>query len=279
MEGKTVLLVAEFSFYSDLSVNDQFLEVLFLAHHLSLGKPKRVVLVLPYMPYGRQLKDTRNDLPGPLVAVGRFCQSIGIDQVITAEFHESGFSESRFVESDCELIGGMALTSICLDAVWKDVLQSYFSPDEQKNLFFLSPDKGGTERAKRVAVELFASNDWGYVEKVRTGADQSEIKALHGDVAGKIVVLVDDIVDTGTTIVHAVDKVLAEGATRVVGCFYHPVFSEGCQEKLEASKLERAWVCDTITGDKASKIEVVSVMNRLAEAVAKIVMEGDKVGN
>ena len=100
------------------------------------------------------------------------------------------------------------------------------------------------------------------VAKKRVAIDQSQALALEGDVAGKTVVLVDDIINTGVTAVEAAKKALANGAACVVACFTHPVLSEGAVALLEKSPIEKVWVGDTIRLDGidlGKKISVVSI--------------------
>ena len=113
-------------------------------------------------------------------------------------------------------------------------------------------------RNKKIAEVL--DLDFGYMEKKRFAADQPTILSLHADVRNKVVVIVDDIIDTGRTAVRAADFLLKEGAKSIIGCFTHGVLSSGAVERVENSSFDKIFITDTIVPRdfSSSKINIVS---------------------
>jgi ribose-phosphate pyrophosphokinase len=250
VQEKEILLVHQFSF--DTPINDQLMKLLLLVHQVKACGAKRIKLVVPYLPYARQCKDFLGKTVGPFEAVGKMCKSVGVDEVIACDLHEE----------NCEDIFSVPLQNVSLAGLWRGVLQ------EDVNLVdvcFVSPDRGGIDRVKNVAGERATA----FIEKERIGKDQSESLRLVGDVTGKNVVLIDDIIDTGTTVLHAIEMLEQNGAKKIFGCFSHAVLSGTAATQLGQSALEKIWVTDSIL-DKSklgSKFSVVSIAEHLAEVL------------
>lgn len=260
---------AHVSFAKGARINDQLLEFLLMAHQCKTYGAQKIVAVLPYLPYSRQSKDVTDQVAGPFEAAGLCFKAVGIDSVVSCELHET-----RVREQLPTSVFSLPVHQILFDTVWKTVLEdASIEHASMEQSCFLSPDSGGIERVRRVA-RLCGSDNIAHVEKKRVSHDVSIASKLVGDVAGKTVVLVDDIVDTAITAVNAVDIALEHGAKRVVACFCHPVLSAGAIERLESSALEKVWVCNTLdTGSpgtgKSSKISVVSVDQAIVSYLEK----------
>lgn len=258
IQGAVACVVGTFTHTSQNSISDQLLQMFFLAHQARVHGANRVIAVMPYLPYARQCKDVRSEHAGPFEAVGKMCASVGIDSVVTCEVHEKL----------CQGVLGVRLHSVGCENVWAEVVRQL-----GKNICLVSPDEGGVERVKRVANLVNVS--WAFIKKRRVDLDQSEaLELMAGEVKGKAVVLIDDIVDTAITVVQASEMVVAHGAKRVLGCFVHPVLSPGAVARLEKSAIERIWVCDTIDlkgVELGEKITVVPVENLVSEYVRTVV--------
>jgi ribose-phosphate pyrophosphokinase len=232
------------------SFNKQVLELLLLVHRIKKSGAKKIILVTPYLPYGRQAKSVDNTTDGPLDAIGLFLKSVGVDSMIACETHEQL----------CQDIFAVPLDNLTLEELW--------APIVDKDFVILSPDKGGVERVNRLA--KLSETKTAFIEKERVSYDKSVALTFTGDVKGKTVLLLDDIVDTGTTAVQAAQLAIKHGAKRVLACFTHAVLSKGAIELLDKSEIEKIWVTDTLILDKdkiSNKIKIISIKDRLIEYV------------
>ena len=136
----------------------------------------------------------------------------------------------------------------------------------------VSPDAGGVERARFYAKQL--GTELAIIDKRRVEANVAQTMHVIGDVAGKICVIIDDMVDTAGTLVGSVNALREQGATMVVACFSHAILSGPAMERLSGVEIERVVVTETVrlTEDKANhpKITVLKVANLLGEAIARI---------
>jgi ribose-phosphate pyrophosphokinase len=239
-----VILVAQFSF--GVLINDQLMQILFLAQQLKVKGARKIMLVSPYLPYARQCYAVDGETAGVFQALGEFFKVVGIEKIIACELHSS----------PCDL----PIHELSLAPVWKGVLANY-----GKDSCILSPDFGGLKRATLLAKMCNVSV--AHVEKKRVAYDTSIALKLVGDVAGKQVVLLDDIVDTGATAVHAAELAIASGAKRVVACFTHAVLSDGAVERLEKSSIERIWFSNSVPCVLNGKIQIVSIDQEIASFV------------
>ncbi|MCK4517977.1 ribose-phosphate pyrophosphokinase [Candidatus Babeliales bacterium] len=254
IKGKLVLLVPQFSFSS--SINDQLMQVLLLAHQVKAHRAIGIVCLMPYLAYARQCRSVDGAYIGSLQAIGLFCKAVGIDHVFACETHEAL----------CVSTFPLPLHDISLTELWYETLRKDLSPDDLKNSCFVSPDRGGIDRAKQLAKKF--DSPWAFVEKKRVEFDRSVAVNLVGDVEGKVVIIIDDIVDTGRTAVEATRLVLKNGATKVLGCFSHAVLSGDSVVCLEKSSIERIWLTNSVAlsnvvlGEKFNSISIDNIVIR-----------------
>jgi ribose-phosphate pyrophosphokinase len=151
------------------------------------------------------------------------------------------------------------------------VMLDYIKENWGNDIVFVSPDAGGVERARAFAKRLNAT--LAIIDKRRAGANESKVMNIIGDVEGKTAVVLDDMIDTGGTMVQGADALVQSGAKRVFACATHPVLSGPAIERLENSVIEQLVVTNTIPlGSKAGckKIRVLSVAGLLGEAIKRI---------
>jgi ribose-phosphate pyrophosphokinase len=151
------------------------------------------------------------------------------------------------------------------------VLVDYFKKRRFKNLSVVAPDTGGVTRARAFAKRLDA--DLVIIDKRRPSPNEAEIMNVVGDVRGRHALVVDDMVDTGGTLVQAAQALLEQGAKVVVASCTHPVLSGSAMDKIESSSIEELVVCNTIPIDRSkmsAKIKVLSVAGLLGEAIRRI---------
>jgi ribose-phosphate pyrophosphokinase len=149
-----------------------------------------------------------------------------------------------------------------------------------KNITIVSPDAGGVERARNYATRL-DNAAMAVIDKRRSGPNQVAEMKVVGDVQGHTCVLVDDMIDTGGTLIKAAETLLAEGASKVVACCVHAALSGNAVERITNSAIEELIVSDTITlpkNFKSDKITVLSLAQLCAEAIRRI-HEDDSVSS
>lgn len=225
INGQKVFINCKFSPIGNRPINDQLFDLFVLASRVRSLGAREIVAVLPYLPYSRQAKD------GGFRLIGNFFKESGIDSIFCCEVHDAHSSEY------------FDLTSVSLAEFWRNLLADNLGEKILSDLCVASPDKGGTKRAEALASVLGVS--FVAVDKKRIGKDKSVAIGLSGEVEGKVVVLVDDIIDTGITAVNAAEILLENGATDVFACFAHPVLSGGALDRLKNSKISKIWVTNS----------------------------------
>ena len=187
--------------------------------------------------------------------VANLMQTAGIDRVATIDLH-AGQIQGFFDIPVDNLYGSI-------------VFNEYINAKNFKNAIIASPDIGGISRARSVAKQL--GLDIVIVDKRREKANESEVMNIIGDVAGKEVILVDDIIDTAGTIVKAAEALKQRGALSVMACCTHAVLSGPAYERIESSVLDELVVTDTIPlKEENPKIKVLSVAPLFAEVIRRV---------
>lgn len=241
-------------------VNENLMELLIIIDALRRASVRKVIAVIPYYGYARQ--DRKHTARVPITArlVANLIETAGADRVLTIDLHVGqiqGFfnipvdnlrADPVFMERLCEVSEGGNSTVI------------------------VSPDVGATARARLLAEQL--DFPLAVLEKRRDpeGTDTKVVNVI-GDVSGHRVVLVDDIVASGSTLIRATQSLLECGATEVRACCTHGVFSGDALERLEASPLKMIAVTNTIFDQqvtKINKVEYISVGKPLAQTIKRI---------
>ena len=143
---------------------------------------------------------------------------------------------------------------------------------KSKNLICVSPDAGGIERTRGLATKIDA--DLAIIDKRRPEPGKSKVMNIIGNVQGKDCIIVDDIIDSGGTIVNAAEALIKKGAKNVHVFVTHAVLSGDAVNKIQKSKIKKLIITDTIDNSKkirkAGKIEVLSIAQLMAEAIKRI---------
>lgn len=235
---------------------DNFFELVLLIDAAKRASAESVNVIIPYFGYARQ---DRKDKPRVAIAaklIANLLSASGADRIMTCDLHADqiqGFFDIPLDHLDGEYIFIPYLKSLGLE----------------NNIMFASPDVGGIKRARSFA--KFFEAELAVCDKYRKEANKIESMRLIGEVEGKDVVLVDDLVDTAGTIAKAAALLKEKGARTVRAVCTHPVLSGNAYENIENSVLEELVVTDTIPLKKAvSKIKVLSVSDLFAKAIRKI---------
>ncbi len=238
--------------------NKNLMELLILIDALKRASAWRVTAVIPYYGYARQDRKVAPRAPITAKLVADLIATAGASRVLTMDLH-AGQIQGFF--------------DIPVDHLFAaPVLLDYIKALRLKNLVIVSPDAGGVERARAFAKRLKA--DLAIIDKRRTGTNVSKVMHIIGDVEGKAAVVVDDMIDTGGTLVSGLEALKDAGADPIYAVATHPVFSGPAIERLSNSPVEKVIVTDSIPlngeADKCKKIVQLSIDGLLAEAIRRI---------
>ncbi|MCM8811463.1 MAG: ribose-phosphate pyrophosphokinase [Candidatus Omnitrophica bacterium] len=239
-------------------VNDHLMELLIIIDALKRASARRITAVLPYYGYARQDRKDQPRVPITAKLVANLITVSGADRVLTMDLH-AGQIQGFF--------------DIPLDHLFAvNAFVDYFTSERLiPNLVVVSPDVGGIKMARAYAKRLKA--DLAMVDKRRINSEETEALDIMGEVKGKNVLIVDDLVSTAGSLVQAVRALKEAGALDIYAAISHPVLSGPAPQRLAASSLKELVVTDSIPIPKErllDKIKVLSVAPMFAEAIRRI---------
>ncbi len=253
VRGKDVYLLQSTS----PPANENIMELLIIIDAFQRASARRITAVIPYYGYGRQDRKDQPRVPITAKLVANLISTAGADRVLTVDLHAAqiqGFFDIK--------VDHLFAAPVIID---------YFQKKRLQDVVVLSPDMGGMRRARAYAKRLHAS--LAIVDKRRPVANEAEVIRIVGEVKDKEVLIVDDMIDTGGTLIAAIEILQREGARAVYASCTHGVFSGNAYEEIDKSALKELVVTDTIPlnkGKKKSKIKVLSVSSLLGEAIKRI---------
>ncbi len=235
--------------------SDHLMEMLLMLDAAKRASARHITAVLPYYGWARQDRKDKPRVPIAAKLIAKMLETAGATRIITMDLHADqiqGFFEKPVDHLFASTIFLPYLQSLNLD-----------------DLTIASPDMGGSKRAYAYSKAL--SSDVVICYKQRAKANVISHMELIGDVTGKNVVLVDDMVDTAGTLTKAADLMIERGAKSVRAICTHPILSGSAYDRLENSKLEELIVTDSIPlKQKSNKIRVVSCANLFADVMNKV---------
>ncbi len=238
-------------------VNENLMELIVLIDALKRASARRVNAIIPYYGYGRQDQKDKPRVPLAAKMVADLLTVAGADRVITIDLHADQIQGFFNIPVD-HLFG-----TVILSQALKDELRG----DE----IVVAPDSGGVERARHFASRL------GLDLALMDYRENGTYPKIVGNVKGRRVIILDDMVDTATTIVRTAKVAQAAGADIVDACVVHPVLSGDAAAKIEASAIRRLMVTDTIplseAAAKSGKIITVSIAPMLGEVIKRVHFE------
>ncbi|MDO5028410.1 MAG: ribose-phosphate pyrophosphokinase [Bacillota bacterium] len=240
-------------------VNDNLMELLILIDALKRASAGRINAVIPYYGYARQDRKTKAREPITSKLVADLLATAGADRVITMDLHAG------------QIQGFFDIPVDHLSAL--EHLSSYFKDkvEREGDFVVVSPDLGGVTRTRKFANYLHLPI--AIIEKVRPRPNENEVMNVIGDIEGKNVIMVDDIIDTGGTICKAAEALKERGAKKIYGAATHGVLSDRAVDRIQNSVLEEFVITNTIDQpeeNKKSKIKIVSVGGLIAQAIDRI---------
>lgn len=248
-------------------VDSNIMELFLIIDAAKRSSATEISAIIPYFGYSRQDRKDRARVPISASIIARLIEYAGADRILTIDIHSE--QEPGFVEIPWDNL----YSSYSFLPILKETFKS--------NLIVASPDKGGVPKATFYA-DLLNADGIAIVFKERDVTKKNESKALDmiGDVKGKDVLIVDDMIDTGGTICEAAKLIMERGAKSVSVAATHGLFSIPAPERIAGSPIEKIFITDTVPLRKemldSPKINVVSVAKLLAEAI-NCIHNGDSI--
>jgi len=237
-------------------VNDNIMELLLIMDALKRASARRITAVIPYYGYARQDRKTEPRVPISAKVIANLLTVAGASRVLVIDLHVGQIQGFFDIPVD-----HLFAAPIMIDYIKKKRLA---------NLTVVSPDPGGVERARAFAKRLDAS--LAIIDKRRPERNVAELMHIVGEIEGRNVVIVDDMIDTGGTIIQAAEAIKKGGAKDVYVCSTHGVFSKDCLNRMQKSLLKEIIVTNTIPqkANEYNKIQVLSIAPLLGEAIKRI---------
>lgn len=243
-------------------VNDNIMELLLMIDALKRASAKRITAVMPYYGYARQDRKVQPRVPISAKLIADIITAAGTNRILTIDLHAAQIQGFFNIPVD-----NLYASPVILDYV----RQKY----SYNNLVIVSPDAGGVERARAFARKLQCSI--AIIDKRREAANVSETMNVIGAVKDCDAIILDDMIDTGGTIVHAATALKDKNARHVVAACTHAVLSGSAVDKVNESVLEELIVTNTIPFDskkeRCKKLTVLSIASLLGEAIRRIYEE------
>ncbi len=254
VRGQDVFIVQSTSF----PANDNLMELLILADALKRASAKRITAVMPYFGYARQDRKPGPRTPISAKLVANMIERAGVDRVMTLDLHAGQIQGFFDIPTD---------NLFAAPTFARDIQERF----DTNKVVVVSPDVGGVVRARALAKRI--NCPIAICDKRRERAGESQVMNVIGDVAGMRCILIDDIVDSGGTLVNAANALLAEGATEVFAYITHGVLSGGAVSKITNSKLKQLVITDSIAPTEAvraaANIRTLSIASLMAEGIAR----------
>jgi ribose-phosphate pyrophosphokinase len=258
VRGEDVFIIQSTSY----PANDHLMELLILIDALKRASARRITAVVPYYGYARQDRKPGPRTPISAKLVANMIVRAGADRVLTVDLHAGQIQGFFDIPTD----------NLFAAPVMVEDIKAHFPAD---SVMVVSPDVGGVVRARGLAKRIDAP--LAIVDKRRERAGESEVMNVIGEVEGHSCILVDDIVDSGGTLVNAAEALLKQGATAVTSYITHGVLTGGAVARIASSPLKELVITDTIEPSEAvrnaANIRVLSIAGLMGEAIARTAEE------
>ena len=239
--------------------NDNLMELLLVIDALKRSSAKNITAVIPYYGYARQDRKVAPRTSISAKVVANLLTNAGASRIVTVDLH-AGQIQGFF---------DMPVDNLFTTPLFAKYIKKKF---KNKNLICVSPDVGGVQRTRGLATRIKA--ELAIIDKRRPKPGQSQVMNIIGNVKGKTCIIVDDIIDSGGTIVNAVEALKKAGAIDVYVFITHAVLSGDAIAKIKKSKIKKLIITDTIDNSNKiknnNKIEVLSISSLMAEAIKRI---------
>jgi ribose-phosphate pyrophosphokinase len=258
VRGTDVFVIQSTSF----PANDHLMELLIIIDALRRASARRITAVIPYFGYARQDRKSGSRTPISAKLVANLITNAGADRVLTVDLHAGQIQGFFDIPTD-NLYASPVMV--------RDIRDRF----DLTKVMVVSPDVGGVVRARGLAKRINAP--LAIIDKRRERAGESEVMNVIGEVEGRTCILVDDIVDSGGTLVNAADALIEHGAADVYAYITHGVLSGGAVARTSASRLKELVITDSIQASEAvrvaANIRVLSIATLIGEAISRTAAE------
>ncbi|WP_343126714.1 ribose-phosphate pyrophosphokinase [Buchnera aphidicola] len=243
--------------------NDNLMELIIIADALKRASARKITAVIPYFGYARQDRRIHSSrVPITAKVIANLLSNVGINHILTIDLH------AEHIQGFFDIpIDNMFGSSILL----KDILKIGLSKP-----IIISPDIGGIIRAREIS-KLLKNSDIAIIDKRRPATNVAQVMNIIGNVKNRNCILIDDMIDTSSTLYQASEELKKKGAKKIFAYATHPVFSGNAIENLKKSKIDQIIVCNTIPLSskikKLKNIRTLTVAPLLAEAIRRIHQE------
>jgi ribose-phosphate pyrophosphokinase len=243
-------------------INDMFVELLVMIDAAKRASARTINIIIPYYGYARQERKSAPREPISAKMVADVLTTVGANRVITMDLHAPAIQGFFNIPVD-------HLTAL-------DLISQYLKSKDIVNPVIVSPDAGRASMAEKLANHL--DSPFSIMIKKRPSHNESVITHVIGDVKGKTPIIIEDLIDTGTTIINVVEGLKERGAEDVYVCATHGLFSGNALERLKHPNIREVVVTDSIALPEqyAGQIKVLSVAPMLAQAT-RIIIEGGSI--
>jgi ribose-phosphate pyrophosphokinase len=240
-------------------VNERIMELLIMIDALKRGSAKRISAVIPYYGYSRQDKKGRSREPIAAKLVADLLDAAGADRIVSIDLHSGQIQ--GFFDGPVDHLTALP------------VLADYIRENEQGELVVVAPDAGRVKSAEKLAGMLGQPLAFLHKRRSREVPNQVDVHEVVGEVAGRHCVMIDDMIDTGGTIVKGAEVLVANGAERVTAAATHGIFSGLAIDRLKNAPLAEIVVTNTVPvpeEKRIDKIVVLSIARIVADAIRAV---------
>ncbi|OAB47832.1 ribose-phosphate diphosphokinase [Paenibacillus antarcticus] len=243
-------------------INEMFVELLVMIDAAKRASARTVNIIIPYYGYARQERKSAPREPISAKMVADVLTTVGANRVITMDLHAPAIQGFFNIPVD-------HLTAL-------DLISEYLRSKNISNPVIVSPDAGRASMAEKLANHL--DSPFAIMIKKRPSHNESVITHVIGDVEGRTPIIIEDIIDTGTTIINVVEGLKERGAKDVYVCATHGLFSGSALERLNHPNIKEVVITDSILlpDDHVGRVKVLSVAPMLAQAT-RIIVEGGSI--
>ncbi|HEV7981510.1 MAG TPA: ribose-phosphate pyrophosphokinase [Xanthobacteraceae bacterium] len=258
VRGTDVFVIQSTSF----PANDHLMELLIIIDALRRASARRITAVIPYFGYARQDRKSGSRTPISAKLVANVITNAGADRVLTVDLHAGQIQGFFDIPTD---------NLYAAPVMVRDIRDRF----DLSKVMVVSPDVGGVVRARGLAKRINAP--LAIIDKRRERPGESEVMNVIGEVDGRTCILIDDIVDSGGTLVNAADALIDHGAADVYAYITHGVLSGGAVARTSASRLKELVITDSIQPSEAvrvaANIRVLSIATLIGEAIGRTAAE------